>query len=158
MFQSYLMFFKHEGLLASGSWPGAAEKDFGMFWASRFCVEVPRTLIDYLFPWLADLEQETADMGEAALPSHLSAPKVVAYLASVLVQDSLDLAERFPDNVVHKHLLCNDEFRCAVSLLFCDAFTVQPFTQLLLASGQHACPLTASIVLAMNQREITVAK
>ena len=121
MFQSYLMFFKHEGLLASGAWPGAAERDFGLFFAPRFCVEVPRSLIDYIYPWLAALEQEVADLGDAAQPSHLSAPKVVAYLASVVIQDSLDLAERFPDNRLHKHLLCNDEFRCSL----CPSSSVQ---------------------------------
>ena len=119
MFQSYLMFFKHEGLLAAGGWPGAAEKDFGMFWAPRFYVEVPRSLIDYLFPWLAALEQEAADLGADALPSQLSVPKVVAYLGNVLVQDSLDLAERFPDNLVHKHVLLNEEFRWLLFLLKC---------------------------------------
>ena len=117
MFQSYLMFFKPEGLLASGSWPGALEKDFGMFWAPRFCVEVPRSLIEYLFPWLVSLEQEVDDLGADAQPSHLAAPKVVAFAGSVLVQDALDLAPRFPDNLVHKHLLANDEFRCVCCLL-----------------------------------------
>ena len=119
MFQSYLMFFKPEGLLAAGSWPGALERDFGMFWATRFCVEVPRALIDYIFPWLTNLEAEVVNLEADALPSHLAAPKVVAYLGSVLIQDSLDLAERFPENLVHKHLLAHDDFRCNTALFAC---------------------------------------
>ena len=87
MFQSYLMFFKIEGLLASGSWPGAAEKDFGMFFSPRFCVEVPESLIAYVFPWYDSFRQAVADLGEDAQPSELSLLKVIPYLATVLVQD-----------------------------------------------------------------------
>ena len=116
MFQSYLMFFKIEGLLASGNWPGAAEKDFGMFFAPRFCVEVSPSLIACVFPWFETFRQAVAELGRDAQPSHLTLVKVIPYLATVLVQDSLELAasERYAEDPVHKYLRADEEFRSAV--------------------------------------------
>ena len=40
-----------------------------------------------------------------------SFPKVLQYLAVVLIQDSLVLAEKFPSNPVHARLLSSPVFR-----------------------------------------------
>ena len=44
-------------------------------------------------------------MGQAAGNSMKSVPAAMEYLAKVVVQDALELAERFPDNPVHALLL-----------------------------------------------------
>ena len=48
-------------------------------------------------------------------------PKVLEYLAVVLVQDALELAEKYPENPVHAHLLDHHLFEyetpCAISAL-----------------------------------------
>ncbi|KAK9814383.1 hypothetical protein WJX72_004937 [[Myrmecia] bisecta] len=49
MYKSYLMFFKPEGLLGVGEWPGAAQKDFTQFWRPEFLLEVPDDLIYVVF-------------------------------------------------------------------------------------------------------------
>jgi hypothetical protein len=41
MHQSYLKFFKADGLLAAGWWPNAAKQDFETFFEERFCEKVP---------------------------------------------------------------------------------------------------------------------
>lgn len=51
MFKSCLLFFRPEGLLAAGGWPGAATRDFGQFFAERFCVKVGTHFQDLLFPF-----------------------------------------------------------------------------------------------------------
>jgi hypothetical protein len=51
-------------------------------------------------------------MGASAPKSAVAfADQILDMLAITLVQDSLVLAERFPDNRVHAHLLRNDEFK-----------------------------------------------
>lgn len=57
MSKSYLLCFKPVGLLAAGGWPGVAQNDYDQFWHERFCVPVPAELVEYLFPFLSDLEK-----------------------------------------------------------------------------------------------------
>ena len=52
MYKSYLLFFKPEGLLGVGGWPGAPQKDYHQFWAERFFIEPPASLTTFLFPFL----------------------------------------------------------------------------------------------------------
>jgi hypothetical protein len=53
----------------------------------------------------AGLREQVEEMGNAALPSRRALPKLLSYLAVVVVQDALELAERFPNNPVHRQLL-----------------------------------------------------
>ena len=55
--------------------------------------------------------QTVEDMGASASNSMRSVPKALAYLAMVVVQDALELAERYPDNPVHALLLGQPAFR-----------------------------------------------
>ena len=119
LFGSYLQFFKPEGLLASAAWPGATEKDFGLFWAPRFCVQVPDSLIKHLYPWLEDWEEALQELGADAKPSQKAAPAFVKYLAAVLVQDTLELVDAAPDNPLHKFLSAHDDFQCALGTELC---------------------------------------
>ena len=108
MHKSYLKFYKPEQLLASGEWP--IDKPHALFWAPRFMMQVPERLIDLIFPFLRPLQQKVASMGSAARPSHQAVPKVLHYLAIALIQDALELAERFPDDPAHKLLLNDTDF------------------------------------------------
>lgn len=50
---SYLLFFKPEGLLAASGW----DKDKrGAFWAERMQMVVPSELVDVVFPFLKGLK------------------------------------------------------------------------------------------------------
>ncbi|KAK9916158.1 hypothetical protein WJX75_009514 [Coccomyxa subellipsoidea] len=109
--KSYLMYFKPQGLLAAGGWPGAAQNDYDQFWHPRFCVSVPRELVDLLFPFLRNLEQTVKELGKDATNSMKSVPAALDYLAVVVVQDALEDAERYPDNPVHVLLLASPVFR-----------------------------------------------
>ena len=54
--------------------------------------------------------QKVKDMGAAATPSVISIPKLLRYLALVLVQDSLVLADKYPHNPVHEYLVGHPVF------------------------------------------------
>lgn len=56
--KSYLLFYRPEGLLAAGGWPGAASKDFSQFWAPRFCVEIDPIFISIVFPFFDEFQQQ----------------------------------------------------------------------------------------------------
>ena len=56
------------------------------------------------------LVQKVKDMGAAATTSMISIPKLLHYLAKVLIQDSLVLAEKYPQNPVHEYLLGHPVF------------------------------------------------
>ncbi|KAK9829977.1 hypothetical protein WJX72_008999 [[Myrmecia] bisecta] len=89
MYKSYLMFFKPEGLLGVGEWPGAAQKDFTQFWRPEFLLEVPDDLIYVVFPHLRRLEEVVKELGRKAGNSVKAAPHVYRYLATVVIQDAL---------------------------------------------------------------------
>jgi hypothetical protein len=117
---------KPEGLLAYGMWPGAAQKEFGLYFSERFMVTVPMELVYLLMPWLKELEAKADVLYRAALNNGSSSKvlssvqimaKVMPYLAMVVVQDALELAEKFPDNPVHEILLQNAQFRYAPVVL-----------------------------------------
>ncbi len=57
-----------------------------------------------------DTIQEVRELQGRAGNSMKAIPKVLRYLAEVVVQDALDLAEAFPDNPVHAFLLNNPDF------------------------------------------------
>ena len=52
---AYLRFFKPEGLMVAGGW-GANQ--LSGFFAERFCIEVPDTLVNTLLPCLATLREQ----------------------------------------------------------------------------------------------------
>lgn len=54
-----------------------------------------------------------------ARPSKRNLPQLLRYLAMVAVQDSLELADRFPGHPVVNLLLNQESFRCARPLLAC---------------------------------------
>jgi hypothetical protein len=112
--------FTPEALLALGFWPGAAQKDFSGYWAERFHVAVPLELIYALFPGLKELEAEAAAAQQAAAagprsgrvgPEAAAVARVLRMGAVMVVQDALELAERFPNNPIHKLLMGYDSFR-----------------------------------------------
>lgn len=81
---------------------------------------VPLELIYALFPGLKELEAEAAAAQQAAAAGPRSgrvAPEAAAVArllrmgAVMVVQDALELAERFPDNPIHKLLMGYVSFR-----------------------------------------------
>lgn len=109
-----------EALLALGFWPGAAQKDFTGFYDPRFHVVVPEELVLLLMPDLKKLEEEAAAEKAAAsngrradreTPEAAKVAKVLRMGALVVVQDALELADRFPENRIHKLLLQQPVFR-----------------------------------------------
>jgi hypothetical protein len=111
LYNSYLRYFKPEGLLGLAGWPRAAHKDYNTFFAPRFCVPVPVELQQLLMPLLSTLEKQVHDMGQAATPSRRAFLKLLAYGAGVVVQDALELADLAPLNPVHSLLLRHPTFR-----------------------------------------------
>ena len=114
--------FTPEALLALAFWPGAAQKDFTGYWAERFHVSVPSALVYLLMPGLEGLEAAAAELDSRAQGSRSSpdreaashAKRMVQVLkmgAVVVVQDALELAEKFPDNPLHALLLQQPAFR-----------------------------------------------
>ena len=105
--------FTAEALLALALWPGAAQKDFTGYWAERFHAAVPEELVQLLMPGLAALEQAVAAATAAGKPSAVAdnLARLLRMLAVVVVQDALELADRYPDNPVHRMLLQNDRFK-----------------------------------------------
>lgn len=114
--------FTPEALLALAFWPGAAQKDFTGYWAERFHVSVPSELVYLLMPGLDRLEAKAADLAQQAQASGLRADKEAASKAKrmaqvlqmgavVVVQDALELAEKYPDNPIHAQLLLRPAFR-----------------------------------------------
>lgn len=109
---------KPSSLLAYGGWPSA--QPFTMYWREGLEVVVPAHLIDLLMPWLSgfttatNTANKTKDGGAPTCANSLVL--LLPYLASVVVQDALDLcsAER-PDaykaNPVHVLLLADASFR-----------------------------------------------
>jgi hypothetical protein len=73
--------------------------------------QVPRQLVDAVFPFLEALEAKVLEMGADASPSHRVWPGLLYYLAVVLIQDALEMAEGYPDNPVHAMLLETDAFK-----------------------------------------------
>lgn len=98
--------FTAEALLALAYWPGAAQKDFGAYWAERFHVAVPEELVRVLMPGLVEFERENVQAAAAGKPSkagtHLAT--MLRKGATIVVQDALELVEDFPDNPVHQLL------------------------------------------------------
>ena len=112
--------FTPEALLALAFWPGAAQKDFTGFWAERFHVGVPAPLVELLMPGLAELQKAADHAQQAAAagsrsgrvaPQAATVAKVLHMGAVIVVQDALELAERFPDNPIHKLLMGYASFR-----------------------------------------------
>lgn len=113
--------FTPEALLALAFWPGAAQKDFAGYWAKRFHVSVPSELVYLLMPGLDRLEEAAQELARKAssraspdreAASH--AKRMVQVLkmgAVVVVQDALELADKFPDNPLHAVLLKESAFR-----------------------------------------------
>lgn len=52
--------FTAEALLALAFWPGAAQKDFGYYWAARFHVSVQEDLIEVVMPGLTQLPKSSS--------------------------------------------------------------------------------------------------
>lgn len=111
--------FSPEALLALAFWPGAAQKDFRGFWAERFHVAVPEELIELLMPGLGRLQQWAEQQLTAAAGKPVgrtaaqadNTAKVLRVGALVVVQDALELAEDYKDNLIHARLLENDTFK-----------------------------------------------
>jgi hypothetical protein len=123
--------FSPEALMGIAMWAGAAQKDFTGFWAERFCVAVPEELVLLLCPGLRKLEAyiaaERAAMGSSraarAAPEVDSVLRVLWMGFTAVVQDSLELAPKFPDNSIHRLLMREPSFRC-VGLGGCGCVTM----------------------------------
>jgi hypothetical protein len=106
--------FTAEALLALAFWAGAAQKDFTAYWAERFHVAVPEDLIELLMPGLATMERENVQAAADGKPPSKAATHLATVLrmgATVVVQDALVLAAKFPDNPVHDMLLQTASFK-----------------------------------------------
>jgi len=102
-------------LMAAGWWPGVAERDFSKIFHPRMCQNVPESLIRKLAPWLIELEERVRSMGDTAEESHKAVPQSLRFIMIVLVQDSLELAEKI-NTRVHKWLLQQQEFQDMLKL------------------------------------------
>lgn len=111
MYNSYLLWFKPQGLLGLAGYPGAASNDYQAFFHPRFCMPVPVELERLLFPKLPQLEEQVRAMGTAASASRRAFLKAMHYGIVVTVQDALELADVAPANPVHRLLLRNPCFR-----------------------------------------------
>lgn len=111
IYNSYLRYFKPEGLLGLAGWPRAAQKDYTTFFHPRFCMPVPTELQQLLMPFLGCLEKEVQGMGKAATASRRAFLKLLRYGAGVVVQDALELVDLAPRNPVHQLLLRHPCFR-----------------------------------------------
>ena len=165
---------------------GAAIKDFNWFWEPRFMVEMPPSLTRLVMPWLDEFQQVVAkvcccngtlhkpqlstvekgakrlwlmQMGKGAPTSAKGlAFNVFPVLALVLIQDSLELAEIYPDNRVHQLLLQDPSFQALlqehksmkVSGVRCDSMQhpPMPMTTIIVhsvATWHHRCCDSACI-------------
>lgn len=77
---------KPTSLLAMGMWPGAAEKNFGLFWHERFTCVFPQRLVQHLVPCLPELELKRKDLGTRCPASFASFVSTIKYLAVVVLQ------------------------------------------------------------------------
>lgn len=104
--------FTAEALLALALWPGAAQKDFTSYWAARFHVAVPDELVELLMPGLGSMEAANQQAAAAGRPNKASVhlAQVLRMGATVVVQDALELAEKFPHNPIHKLLREQPQF------------------------------------------------
>lgn len=106
--------FTAEALLALAFWPGAAQKDFGFYWAARFHAAVDEELIELVMPGLTQLERDNSVAAAAGRAPSKAATHLATVLrvgATVVVQDALELAEQFPNNPVHQMLLKSQTFK-----------------------------------------------
>ena len=111
MYKNYLAFFDALALLSLGDWPEGESGNKGMFWHPRFHMSVSDDLVHLLFPFLRALEKTVADMGHRANISVRALPVVLRTLAIVVVQDALELAEKFSEHPVHAMLLEDAAFQ-----------------------------------------------
>jgi hypothetical protein len=119
MYKAYLLFFKTEGILGMGGWPNAAQGETQMYWHERFMVQVPVELLHHVMPFVKGLKEAVAELGDNAKPSMRSVVAAMEYLALVAVQqDALELAEEYPDNLVHQQLMGSEAFRWAAGDLY----------------------------------------
>lgn len=95
--------------MAVAGWDAAAGLE--TFFHERFCVDVPESLKEVVYPFMPGFAEAVRELGRDADPSMQSMVLVLNYLATVLVQDSLELAEEAAENPVHKLLLANAEFK-----------------------------------------------
>ena len=84
--------FSPDALLALGFWDGAAQKNFNAFWAERFHVAVPDSLVYKMLPGLARLEKEVQRLRQAAGVKDKQANGHKAEAASDYVQVRLSLS------------------------------------------------------------------
>jgi hypothetical protein len=101
-------------LLTMGFYQAAAQGEFGVYWRESFMVLVQQELIAYLAPWFYSWNAKVDAAAAAKQPLHpsvLGFQRLVPYLMVVVVQDALELAEAYPDNPVHVHLLKHPLFR-----------------------------------------------
>jgi len=112
--------FTAEALLALAWWPGAAQKEFGYYWAERFSCYVSEELVQFLMPGLGAIEQEVTAAAAAGHPDAVADhyTRLLRTGAVVVVTDALELADKFPENPVHKLLLDNAAFRYVKVPLF----------------------------------------
>lgn len=90
-------------------WPDAAKKETGVFWREEMMAVVPRALIDYVAPWIKQLEEmEAAGTLDASGKGFLSS---ALFMMGAMLQDALELADTYPDNPVFAMLLQNPLFR-----------------------------------------------
>jgi len=72
---------------------------------------VPKELVLWTFPFLDKLEQDVEKMGAKASNSVRSMPQTLRYLAQVMVQDALELADKYSNNRFHQALIQNSQFQ-----------------------------------------------
>jgi hypothetical protein len=129
MQKSYLRFFKPDGLLVLAGRKEAAQKQLDLFWSERFCLDVPSELVEAVFPFLATLNAQVAELGEEATTSMRSVPQVLQYLAVVLVQDACELASTHSTHPVYAFLREHEAFKCVIfcadSILACSLVLTQ---------------------------------
>lgn len=106
---SYLVFYTPDALLSIGGW--SIEKPYDKFWAERFCIPLAQEMVNLVFPFLPGFRKTVEDMGSSAGTSMQSLVSGLDYLGGVVIQDTLDLVDDFPNHPVHAMLLKHPSVR-----------------------------------------------
>ena len=93
----------------------ASPTKLNTFWRAEMEVIPSANLIHHLMPWLPAFEQQVKDGGDAVPVSESGLLKLLPYLATVVIQDALELCyppsdEALRADPVHRLLLQSAEF------------------------------------------------
>ena len=89
-----MLFYTPDMALAAGCHAGVAEKNYKLFWEPRYQLGVPEGFVEYVYPFITDLDAAAEEMEakKLVIPSVRSMIAALYYIAPVLWQDTIDMA------------------------------------------------------------------